>query len=364
MSDFRSALEQWICAGLDDRVCEALDFCLQPPLDEKVRCVQQLQDWMVLEQMCRYGLRKSVGLYLHHLRVEGEQAAWAVEVCAQHNSGSIFELLKQPQFCTSEIAQNLYHNHPLMWLKTRQHFSNTIQNLAQQFAMDEYVRTFKLTPQPTPSLFVVDWEQTRNSQQIGDACVHSPVALWAALANCPWVYAQTPDEHLRLHYSALGKEFLEWPFPYKKGKNTVDTVFNFLRNHIVDNKGTTALTEVVNTHLRAHGALGLRLLVNRFGEKDTLQLCKPFGAQLIWTVERNPMVLDGMSQIADYLHKSNIQSVATTDICYSILPYTSRAYRKSLNAVLQQCATETLQEKLDARRSLLENQRQAHRHVK
>lgn len=67
MADFRNELEGWIRSGLDERVCEAFTFCFVPLLDEQVRFAQKMLDWMVLEQLCRYGLCKSVDLYLQHL---------------------------------------------------------------------------------------------------------------------------------------------------------------------------------------------------------------------------------------------------------------------------------------------------------
>lgn len=287
MSDFRTQLEQWIRCGLDTQVCEAFDFCLAPPLEEKVRFIQKMSDWMVLEHMCRYGLRKAVAQYIQHIRLDEETAAWAIEVCAQHNSASIFEFLERSEFCTEEIAKNLYQNHPLMWMKCRGHFALPIQQQALAFGAKHMDHPF----------CVLDLETISETKLSTLLEVNNPnIAVWAAIADCPKVFTAALKLN-GVNWKALGKEFLEWPGTYKNSpNNTLKRCGNLLKTytHRTEERGNIdGLQWVWEEYFRTHGALGLRTLVNRFGPKETLQL-NPFGSSLIWCIEHNADVLDGM----------------------------------------------------------------------
>lgn len=287
MSDFRIQLEQWIRCGLDTQVCEAFDFCLAPPLEEKVKFVQKMLDWMVLEQMCRYGLRQAVGQYMQYIRVDEEAALWAIEVCAKHNSASIFEFLERSEFCTEEIATSLYQNHPLMWLKCRGHFSLSIQQQALAFGAQHVRHPF----------VVLDWERLSENKLRPLLDLNNPnIAVWAAIADCPKVF-KVALELNGVNWTALGKEFLEWPETYKSAPNkTLERCENILKtySHPTEQRGNiNGLQWVWEEYFRTHGALGLRQLVQRFGAKETLKL-NPFGSALIWQIEHNADILDGM----------------------------------------------------------------------
>lgn len=357
MSDFLDALEKWIKNGMDERVCEALTFGFLPPIVEQVKFVQQLQEAMILEKMCRFGLRKSVDFYISSTLVPQDDLLWAIEVCAQHNSPSIFEILKRPNFCLPEVAESLYQNHPVMWLKCRSYFSENIQNAALKFGREQS-QDHLLISHP---LHVLHWENQREYRQVFESFSRGyPVALWSALGNCSWVHNKTPLVNLSTCWRELGKEVLESPYPYKSGRNKIlDSVLKELRTLRVEglNGPTTALKESLDQHFRNHGPVGIRSLVQRFGEKETLNLLKYKGNQLIWTLQNNIDVLDGLPVISDYLHKTNIQSLAASDLCYSILPYTSRAYRSSLNKHLRQCAKETLADRVKNRRHIFKSHR-------
>lgn len=357
MSDFRDALEGWIKNGMDERVCEALAFGFLPPIVEKVKFVQQMQEAMILEKMCRFGLRKSVDFYIGSTLVLQDDLLWVVEVCAQNNSPSIFEILKRPNFCLPEVAQSLYQNHPLMWLKCHSYFSDDIQNAALRFGREQSQGGLLINH----PLHVLHWENERDNRQVFESfSTGYPVALWSALGNCSWVYDKTPLVNINTCWKELGKEVLECPHPYNSGRNkTLDSVLKELRTLPVEglNGPTTALKETLDQHFRTHGPVGIRSLVQRFGEKGSLNLLKHKGNQLIWTLQNNIDVLEGLPIISDYLHKTNIQSLAASDLCYSILPYTSRAYRSSLNKHLRRCAKETLAARVKTRRNILESHR-------
>lgn len=351
MSEFRYILEHSIKSGLDQQTRGLLDICFTSPLQDKVRFIQHLNEWMILEQLCRYGLRTSVSHYMHHVRVDTEEALWAIEVCAQNNSPSVFEFLKRPEFCNEEIAQNLYQNHPLTWIKCRQHFSSEIQKQAEKFGsaqgFDHPLNVFRWE----------QWDTANGLKGFVRSSQNPDMAVWAAVANCPKVFDTAIDTG-EINWKQLGKEFLEWPLPYKNGDNKIlDTAWRVLQQYTeTDCWGTlNGLNWAIREHFSTHKALGLRMLVSRFGEKETLKLCKFLGNSLIWKIEQNPAVLDGMPKIADYLHKSNIQSLAASDICYSILPYTSRSYRSGLNSVLRKHAKETLKARVEERRNVMEN---------
>lgn len=352
MSDFRTALEGWIRSGLDERVCEAFEFCFRPPLEQKAKFIQKLDNWMIFEQLCRYGLTQSVEHYMNHVLVEGEQLLWAIEMCAQNNSPSLFVFLDNPKFCTTEIAQSLYENHPLLWLKVRMHFSDEIQKQALAFARKQ------LTVHP---IQVLEWENITSTTSLDDliaALPHEPIASWALAGNCFKVF-QAAVKSPTFDWKAVGQELLQWPTRYKKGDHkTQDACFAVVGNQREkDYRGTMGgMQWILENHFNTHRAFGLRILVNRFGEKDTLKLCRSLGNSLIWKIEQNPSVLDGLSKIADTLHKNNIQSLSASDICYSILPYTSRSYRSGLNSVLRKHAKETLQSRLKNRRSVMQNE--------
>lgn len=357
MSDFRDALESWIQNGMDERVCEALKFGFLPPIIEQVIFVQKMREWMILEKMCQFGLRKSVDFYVHNTMVMEEDLLWGVEMCAQHNSPSIFEFLKRPEFCTDKVAKSLYENHPLMWLKCHSHFSADIQKSALQFGLSLSQGGLHINH----PLHVLHWESERNNRPVFESfSTGYPVALWAALGNCSWVYEKTPVENLSTCWKELGKEVLEHPHPYKSGHNKIlDSVLKQLRTLPVEglNGPTTALKEVIDQHFRTHGPVGIRSLVQRFGERGCLDLLTHKGKDLIWMLQNNIDVLDGLPIVSDYLHKTNIKSLAAADLCYSILPYTSRTYRSSLNKYLRQCAQETLAERVVIRRKVLTSHR-------
>jgi len=359
MSDFRNELEKWINAGLDERVHEALAFCWLPPASEQVKFLQQLQDWMIFEKMCQKGLRKSVDFYLTQApMLDPNELLWAVELCAQTNSPSLVEILNWMEYCTADVAESLYQNHPLVWLKHRHQFDAEIQNQAKTF----FVHTDPSNPSAKDSLWECFTLAAEFPSVSVDRAVSSgqPLVVWAAVANALEIYKQIPLDNAQTFWRELGQVFLEWPAPYKNGDNkTLDTVMSLLRDHRVeDYRGKVgALQVVLEEHFQRHGPIGLRQLVHRFGERGTIKLLQTNKINLIWKIEQNPAVVDGLTTIADWLHKTNVQSLAASDICYSVLPYTSRSYRAGLNVHLRRCAKETLGERVSQRRSLLKHQR-------